>query len=139
MGIRYTDEVVLSLVVSFLAPFRTNSIDSSRTAAVETATHEKTREQVSQEILAITLSAYMTQANPVTPQNISAFTKRWKAALASQNITDLISAPAWSNLTALASVFTKIVSGKPELRVEIVNKMLELPKRQVQGVQCCPR
>uniref|UniRef100_A0A1E1WJP8 Uncharacterized protein n=1 Tax=Pectinophora gossypiella TaxID=13191 RepID=A0A1E1WJP8_PECGO len=61
----------------------------------------------------------MTLSKPVTTQNVPAFSKRWRAALASQNITDLIPATAWDTITAVAMVFHNIVNGKPDLRQEI--------------------
>uniref|UniRef100_A0A1E1W2N3 Uncharacterized protein n=1 Tax=Pectinophora gossypiella TaxID=13191 RepID=A0A1E1W2N3_PECGO len=70
----------------------------------------------------------MTLSKPVTTQNVPAFSKRWRAALASQNITDLIPATAWDTITAVAMVFHNIVNGKPDLRQEIVERMLRIQK-----------
>ena len=96
-------------------------------------TREKAEEQLNQEILAITLSSFMTLAKPVTQQNVPAFTKRWKAALASQNITNLIPATSWKPLTSMASMFHTAATGKPELRAEIVNRVLEIKKVGAEG------
>lgn len=132
-GVKYSEEIVLSLVLSYLAPFTTNSMDDQRTAIAADPADTKTPERVNQEILAITLASLMTLAKPVTAQNSAAFSKRWKAALASQSLTDLIPSTSWAGIIGVASVFHTIVSGKPDLRLEIVDRLLALKKLGAEG------
>lgn len=61
------------------------------------------------------------------------FYKRWKAARASHNIADVVSTAAWPGITGLASAFHNTVSAKPDLRIEIVDKLLKINKTGAEG------
>lgn len=75
----------------------------------------------------------MTVAKPVTAQNTAAFTKRWQEAIASQNMTDMVPAGSWTNIVGLATVFEKAVSNRSDLRIEFVDRVLEVLKTGVEG------
>lgn len=122
------EEITLSLALSFLAPFRVSCMDSSRRAVPSPENRNKVEEQINQEILAVVLSSFMTMAKPVTPHNTPAFTKRWKAALSSQNISDLIPQTSWVGITEIATIFHTAVTGRPLLRKEITDRMLSMEK-----------
>lgn len=118
--IRYSEDLLLSLVLSFIAPFQTQCMDGDREGIIGPGAKEtKTEEENNQIILPTTLSSYMTLAKPVTTQNKPAFTKRWQAAMASQNVADIVPSTAWNHIVALATVFQNIVSSRSDLRVEI--------------------
>lgn len=133
-AIRYSEDMLLSMVLSFIAPFKTQCMIGSR-EGVAGPSPPSTRpvEENDQIILAIILWSYMTVAKPVTTQNTAAFTKRWQAAIASQNMTVMVPAGSWANIVGLATVFEKAVSNRSDFRINIVDRVLEVVKTGVEG------
>lgn len=122
----YTDDVLISVVLQFIVPFNATCLQGVRTAAVIPKPSTKTEEMVNQGILATILSSYMTMAKPVTQQNTPAFVKRWTAALAAVGVVDLVSPTSWSGIVSLAKRFQNIIHGRPDLRAEIVDRLLQV-------------
>lgn len=107
---RYSEDLLLSTVLSYLAPIQVQCIVGSR-EGVPGTTHalEKTTEETNQTIMALVLASLMTLAKPVTAQNAPAFTKRRQVALASHNVADMVPAASWTNLVALAFNVSSLV------------------------------
>lgn len=74
--IKYSEDLLLSLVLSLIAPFKTQCMNGDREGIIGPGAKEAmTEEENNQIILTMTLSSYMTLAKPVTSQNAPAFTK----------------------------------------------------------------
>lgn len=65
--VKYSEDILLSLVLSFIAPFKTQCMTGDKEGIMgPLAVETKTEEEINQVILAITLSSYMTLAKPAT-------------------------------------------------------------------------
>lgn len=53
--------------------------------------------------------------------------------MASQNIADIVPSTACSNIVALATAFQKIVSIRSDLRIVIVDRLLQISKPCIEG------
>ncbi|CAG5030683.1 unnamed protein product [Parnassius apollo] len=83
---RSTRMICSSAVLSNIAPFTTSAFDGSCIAVSAPERPNVTDAVIDAGLLALALSSMMTLAKPITVQNAPAFTKRWKAALASTSV-----------------------------------------------------
>ncbi|CAG4994332.1 unnamed protein product [Parnassius apollo] len=125
----YTDDLVLSTVLSFIAPFTSDCLGGLRDGEPGPTEKPRTEAETNMGILALSLTSFMTLAKPITPQNGAAYTKRWKAALAAAQIPDLVTSESWTAIMTLAGRFQQVVAIRPDLRMEIVDRVTqrELP------------
>ncbi|KAJ8711878.1 hypothetical protein PYW08_008832 [Mythimna loreyi] len=75
----------------------------------------------------------MTLAKPITPQNSPAYSKRWKAALASAEVSDLGAVESWPGILILAERLTHIATSRDDFRKQIVHRVLVIDKTGADG------
>ncbi|CAG5001132.1 unnamed protein product [Parnassius apollo] len=122
----YSDDMILSAVLAFLAPFTTECMNGLREGVPGPRETTKTDAEVDMGILGFTLSSLMTLAKPVSAQNSPAYSKRWKAVSASVQMADIVAPETWTSIISLATLFQNIIAVRDDLRVEIVDKVISL-------------
>ncbi|CAH0730703.1 unnamed protein product, partial [Brenthis ino] len=103
--VKYTDDLMLSTILSFLGPFTTQCIFGARNATVPSEIKDRPQEEKDQGVLALVLTSLMTLAKPVTPMNSAAYQKRWSTALVTLSIQDLVAMGSWTGVVKTATRF----------------------------------
>ncbi|CAH0724897.1 unnamed protein product, partial [Brenthis ino] len=124
--VKYTDDLMLSTILSFLGPFTTQCILGARNATVPSEIKDRPQEEKDQGVLALVLTSLMTLAKPVTLMNSAAYQKRWSTALDTLSIQDLVAMGSWTGVVKTATRFQGIIAVRSDLRQEIVDRVLTM-------------